>query len=103
MTELNLLFTLIAQLLVLSVIIEGVTDLFKSGLKRFPTVSLKIPSQLISLSLGIAIAFGLHTDATTVLGQAPSIMGMLLTGALASRSSNYLNGLAENYLGQQKK
>lgn len=82
-------------ILAVAVLIEGLVEYGKTIVDMFETGERKTAiTQLITIILGILIAFAFNANAFAVLGIAVNpIIGTLLTGIVISRGSNYASDL----------
>lgn len=92
----------IAVIIAVAVLIEGlveygktIIDMATEGEKR------KVLIQVITIAIGIILAFAFDADMFIPLGLAVNhYIGMVLTGIVMSRGSNYVSDLISN-LGQK--
>lgn len=82
-------------LIALAVLIEALIEYGKTIAQYFETEQKKKGiTQLISVLLGVLIAFAFHGDAFALLGmEVNPIIGTLITGIILSRGSNYASDL----------
>lgn len=85
----------IALIVAVAVLIEGlveygktIADMFDSGEKRIALI------QVITIVIGVGLAFAFDADMFIPLGLAVNhYIGMVLTGIVMSRGSNYVSDL----------
>lgn len=82
-------------LIALAVLIEALIEYGKTVVQAFETGEKKKGLiQLISMILGVLVAFAFHGDAFALLGmEVHPIIGTLITGVILSRGSNYTSDL----------
>ena len=78
-----------------AILVEGLIEYGKTIAEAFETGEKKTGiTQLISIIIGILIAFAFNANAFIVLGMAVNpIIGIILTGIVISRGSNYASDL----------
>lgn len=84
----------ISSIFILAVVVEKLVDLFKTLVYALPFISDKfkpITLEMISLGLGILLAYQTQIDSLSLLGveaQDP-IVGMIITGLVIGKGSNF--------------
>ena len=85
----------IALVIAVAILIEGLVEYGKTIMNMFETGEKKTAiTQIITIIIGILIAVAFNADLFVTVGlQVNHVIGMILTGIIASRGSNYASDL----------
>lgn len=89
MNTVELMGTLFAEILAMTIIVEAVTEnINDASMKLF---SRKPPARLTAVILSVVSAIYLKVDLLSAINHEVTLVGMVLTGLIASRGANYVN------------
>jgi multidrug transporter EmrE-like cation transporter len=86
-----------------AIVTEATTEAFKNILSQSNANVKPIYVQLFSVLVGVLLAFTLQLDITYAINQQIDFVGLVVTGILISRGSNYLHDLITTITNYTKK